>query len=295
MKKFFLLSAALLAVGAMSAQDFDVYVIGSNVNGNSWTAGAPDAKMTYVGDGVYEWDGEFLGTGFKLNDGTWDDPTHNWGAAEGELSLGVAYGPLTASGSSGNIGLDGFTGVKNPHVVFDVNTAMITITGTADGKYEWYLVGEFNNYHGPAEAGDDEVKYTEVGDKVFAFEGVEFAAAEGTTIKMADTGWHKQYGDNDGIIQWGITTEETPGIQSAVLQECGSEGTMLCFLFGTYNSEWDLNTLTLSFVETSSVKAVEAVNGEAEYFNLQGVKVNEPANGLFIKIVNGKATKVAIR
>lgn len=90
MKKFFLLSAALLAVGAMSAQDFDVYVIGSNVNGNSWTAGAPDAKMTYVGDGVYEWDGEFLGTGFKLNDGTWDDPTHTTGVPQKASFLSVS-------------------------------------------------------------------------------------------------------------------------------------------------------------------------------------------------------------
>lgn len=297
MKKFFLLSAALMAVGAMSAQDFDVYVIGSNVNGGSWATGAPDAKMTFVGDGIYEWDGEFLGTGFKLNDGTWSNPDHNWGAGEGELSLGVPYGPLTASGTSGNIGLDGFTGVKNPHVVFDANTAMITVTGEADGKYEWYLVGDFNEFRGPAEDGEGVVKYTEIGDKVYAYEGVEFTTGD-TTIKMSDTGWHKQYGDNEAMIQWGVTTVLADGkTNQAVLQECGSEGTMPCFLFGKYNSEWDLNTLTLTFrdAEDSGVKAFEAVNGEAEYFNLQGVKVNEPANGLFIKVINGKATKVAIR
>ena len=43
---------------------------------------------------------------------------------------------------------------------------------------------------------------------------------------------------------------------------------------------------------TSGVGAIEAAEADAEYFNLQGVRVAEPANGVFVKVVGGKAVKV---
>lgn len=46
---------------------------------------------------------------------------------------------------------------------------------------------------------------------------------------------------------------------------------------------------------TVSVEGIEVAEGEAQYFNLQGVKVLNPENGLYIKVVDGKATKVVIR
>lgn len=46
----------------------------------------------------------------------------------------------------------------------------------------------------------------------------------------------------------------------------------------------------------SGVDEIEAVgDGEAVYYNLQGVKVAEPENGLYIKVQGNKATKVLIR
>lgn len=46
---------------------------------------------------------------------------------------------------------------------------------------------------------------------------------------------------------------------------------------------------------SDSVDGIEIEEGEAEYYNLQGVKVLNPENGLYIKVLNGKATKVIIR
>lgn len=43
----------------------------------------------------------------------------------------------------------------------------------------------------------------------------------------------------------------------------------------------------------SGVEAIEA-EGVAEYYNLQGVKVANPEKGIFVKVVNGKASKVAL-
>ena len=46
----------------------------------------------------------------------------------------------------------------------------------------------------------------------------------------------------------------------------------------------------------AAINGVEADNADApvEYFNLQGVRVANPANGLFIKVQGDKATKVAL-
>lgn len=43
----------------------------------------------------------------------------------------------------------------------------------------------------------------------------------------------------------------------------------------------------------NSVENIEAVEeGDVRFFNLQGVEVSEPANGVFVRVANGKATKV---
>ena len=43
----------------------------------------------------------------------------------------------------------------------------------------------------------------------------------------------------------------------------------------------------------TAVEGIEAeVDGEAEYFNLQGVKVQNPEKGIFIRVQNGKAVKI---
>lgn len=47
-------------------------------------------------------------------------------------------------------------------------------------------------------------------------------------------------------------------------------------------------------IETG-VASIFAGEGEAAYFNMQGVKVANPENGLFIKVVNGKASKVLVK
>ena len=42
----------------------------------------------------------------------------------------------------------------------------------------------------------------------------------------------------------------------------------------------------------SGIAGIEAENGEAVYFNLQGVRVENPENGIFIRVQNGKAVKI---
>lgn len=47
--------------------------------------------------------------------------------------------------------------------------------------------------------------------------------------------------------------------------------------------------------ENTGIAAIEGAEAEAEYFNLQGVKVATPTPGVYVKVVDGKATKVVVR
>lgn len=59
---------------------------------------------------------------------------------------------------------------------------------------------------------------------------------------------------------------------------------------------WEIDNLVVKAASSSSsVEAVEVVEGEAVYFNLQGVRVANPENGLYIKVVNGKSQKVIVK
>ena len=65
---------------------------------------------------------------------------------------------------------------------------------------------------------------------------------------------------------------------------------------GKYNMTLDTENLTLLVVDTAT--AIESVsvdaNAPVEYYNLQGVKVANPENGIFIKKQGAKATKVVL-
>ncbi len=46
---------------------------------------------------------------------------------------------------------------------------------------------------------------------------------------------------------------------------------------------------------TTGVEAIEAADADARYFNLQGAEVVNPEAGIYVKVVNGKATKVVVK
>ena len=44
--------------------------------------------------------------------------------------------------------------------------------------------------------------------------------------------------------------------------------------------------------DTSAAEMTEAENGKARYYNLQGAEVANPQAGTYVKVINGKSTKV---
>ena len=72
---------------------------------------------------------------------------------------------------------------------------------------------------------------------------------------------------------------------------------------GTYNVELAVSTYNnnmqlypIKYTEwESGVDEITVAEGEAQYYNMQGVRVANPENGMFIRIQNGKAQKVVIK
>lgn len=181
MKKSLLALAAgmLLAGGQMNAA---YYLIGNNVDGSTWALGTNE--MVEQEDGTFKWEGEVLGTQFKVNDGTWSGD--NFGSNGSALELGVAYSYVN-SGSSGNIEFDGLSEVSNPVVVLDVVAGTITVTGkgTEDNPDAdtWGICGAATGWA-------TDLDMTDEGNGVWSYTG----ALSGEFKFRANGGWVKDFG-----------------------------------------------------------------------------------------------------
>ena len=304
MKKTLLLAA--VACAALSA-NADWYVIGDNVNGNSWQLAAPDAKMEAKGDGIYEITIETLGTGFKFNDGTWngneqDGVVANIGSNGDPLTLGEPY-YFEANGSSGNIGYAGeFTTVKNAHIVLNITEGTVTVTGEASGQLAWYLVGGFNSWA----MGDDNAKMEEVDGKLVK-KGLVMEMKEATTedptpntFKIARTGYSVEYGYGKA--------EDAELSDLEVLDADHLRGTLWkgganqpYDLTGTYDVEATFSedgTTALIVFTAAGEGGVDGVdvdeNAPVYYYNMQGVRVDNPTSGVYVKVRGEKAEKVLV-
>lgn len=175
MKKLLLsLGAVIASTFCFTTQATDLYVIGANVDGQNWAL--KTNQMTDNGDGTYTWTGNELGSGFKINDGSWSG-TYNIGAGSGNLEIGVPY-QCNNAGTSGNINFSEATlVVQNPKVTLDLNSLMLTVTGQeSEQGISLTLAGSFNEWAGK----DSEYELAEnngIYSKTFNIP----AAAEGNT------------------------------------------------------------------------------------------------------------------
>ena len=267
--------------------DVTFYMIGSNVNGQAWALAQEDAKFTDEGNGIYRWKGNVLGTGFKINDGTWGNPDFNIGASSGEISMNTPY-YYWADGSSGNIAFEGFTTLNNPEVELNLNDQTITLVGgQPDGVANWYICGINSVYELT-----DEWMLSQVGD-TNVFEREVYVVETAGKLKISDDGWAHQYGTNlpeDNFID--------PEHLEVYLEVVNGEGGDVPYELeeGTWKFSFDLDELVLTVSNDNGVEMVlMGGEGTATYYNLQGMKVANPENGVFVKVLNGKATKVIVR
>ncbi|MCH5217343.1 MAG: Ig-like domain-containing protein [Muribaculaceae bacterium] len=101
------------------------------------------------------------------------------------------------------------------------------------------------------------------------------------------SGYTKANQDDDGafIVPVGLNGQSTYS-GTISLYPADSEGNLLSDDPKTY-------TYTITRTTTTGVDGIDA-DEEAEYFTLQGIKVQNPEKGIYIKVQNGKTSKVVL-
>lgn len=284
MKKFYtLLATALVAVSA-SAQ---VYFVGDF---QGWAPATP-TEATKAEDG--SWVVEIQNVpSFKMSTafGSWDE--FNAGALmiEGADNVENLGKELKTAPGDKDIVLP-YLGDYKIVISADYSTAVITTnTPPPTGPVSLYLRGGMNDWGAPdlwKMSSEDGVTYW------FDCQG-ETKIPAGTEFKIADANWAKyDFGAGDEIIpfeepiQWfhkganGVMTEEYEGTIKFVLVD---------------DTTADVTAFPTIVDHVAGVADITVSENEAaEYFNLQGIRVAAPENGLFIRRRGNTVTKVLVK
>lgn len=301
MKKFYALAAvAMMATTAMAQNGAPLYATGAgDFEGGSW-APATASEFTYA-DGKYQLNVTNL-TQFKVSTviGEWE--VFNAGALTCEYgdTPGVAV-PLVA----GDVNIEApWKGDYTITVAGDLSTITLTTDTPEPPKAapEIYFRGDMNSW------GADEawkLTCTDLDKMIFSFTCADDQAiAAGETFKIADADWNKyNIGGADEeplFVSEGEDVLENPlvsGSNPANLQ-LEAEWNGIAWLIQNAAHEWTIvfsNNKDLECPwggEQGGVQGVSVDNGEAVYYNMQGVRVNAPESGLYIVVKDGKAVKV---
>lgn len=260
----------------------DYYLVGDF---NDWTNGQEDYKFTPVGNGDYELD--YTGTlvEFKITDGTWDEEgcfglnRYSYG-----IYQGGSHCSLVQPGN--NISAGTLTGLVNPHFVFNPSERTLSYTcDFVDLSYTYQIWGNF--FDGGDEWAPIEMR-SDNNDGQWIAKNV---VAENECLFVL-----RQMREDGKILFWGHSTD------GALITEPGTyvvgwQDYNFSIAPGTWDLMYDERTgmLTVS-AASGSVDGIEADDNVAPvYYNLQGVRVDNPANGLYIVVRGNKTTKEYIK
>lgn len=291
MKKFYTLAAA--AVLAMSANAQLLYVCGDG-EGIAWTPESP-MEVNLV-NGSYTFDIKNLSM-FKISTDYGDWNYFNSGALTAVVEESNLGFPVELTPGASNI-LCPWIGDYHIVVAKDLSTITLsTDTPKPTGFTAIYLRGGMNNWEAP------EAWRMETFDGItYWFDCKDATAIPGNTeFKFADAGWAQiNYGLGDYVYpseEWPyefyfngnntVMLENYTGTIKAILpNEASNEKNMLVYFFPTIVEHGE---------ETGISNINVDANAPAVYFNLQGVEVANPANGLYIKVQGNTVSKVLVK
>ncbi|MGN0237555.1 MAG: hypothetical protein ACI4AK_05670 [Lepagella sp.] len=272
---------------------------GTITNGESteWVSTA----MTEGEDGTWSWSGTVDTGDFGiqyLENGV----QKTWYASADESNAIAAAGEYNAKVNGKNWALS-LTGEVT--LTFNPTTLVLTVAGgtvvdpdpTVETPENVYLVGNFENDWSTS----DPVTMEKDGNIFTVKTSLKAASSSSTdgyfsfiTVKGAD--WDTvntgdRYGastdDEEITIATNVPyTEYKAGVDAKAAKSWKLKA-------GTYLFTIDFESKTVRVDPSDAVENIELTEeAEAEYYNLQGVKVANPSNGVYIRIINGKATKV---
>lgn len=298
MKKIYALAAvAFMALAANAQNGAPLYITGQGdfVNG-TWNAETPD-EFAFE-DGVYKISVPNL-SAFTISTacGSWDALQ-----AEG-CPRTCVYGD--EPGVEKEL-VDGKDNILTPWqgdwdivVSADLKTISMT-TETPQPPMEVFLRGDMNGWGSPAEW----MMTASNNNQVFNFVcSGDLCIKAGETFKVADAGWAKiNYGGDGEALLLDVETDIYYNASANLSVEEEWDGA--CWVLITsevkqiYLSNDKDAEMPASWEEilNSAVNNINVENnGVAKYFNLQGVQVANPENGLYIVVKDGKSQKVLVK
>ncbi|MDE5790756.1 MAG: hypothetical protein K2H96_05965 [Muribaculaceae bacterium] len=311
MKKFYAFAAAALCAFAANAQDgAPLYATGNATSGLSfWSADEP-TEFTFA-DGKYTLEVEGL-VALKISTakGTWDEFNAGcYGCAYGK-EAGATVALQTPWEANIDAPVEG--GDYTIEVAGDLSTIKMTMTGgdIDPNANNIYLRGDMNGWCNDWIV-DNKVVDAESAsawmfkpmneeETIYALVfGEGQAIGVGEAFKISNPSWSKNWGGATNIMAEtptpvsaggdNMTTEEE--ITGCIWLTTDYEGEAYVEVSNdkTYVPEWAEGA-------GSGVASIAADSNVApKYFNLQGVQVANPENGLFIVVKGNKTSKVLVK
>lgn len=308
MKKTILSIIMAVAGSAMALAEnpAELYMIGGATEGGwSWndvTVMTPVEGQT----GVYSYTGALKAFDFKIypeRDDNWSGKAAYHPETENcEISkTGVASDKIVLTNEQDYKWLVKDAGVYTITVNIDAMTISATYVGESEQPKTLYLIGDVCGW-----SIDNPTPCKSEGDNVYVYTG-EFQAGWIFQAMREKGNWMADF-----IVPTEATTLENPsGSVKAIVNipEAGLENNACesssdhskawtVEKAGTYTLKFNLNDWTLNVTPAGSTGGIEIVtdaNAPAEYYNLQGVRVYDPAGGLYLVRKGGKVSKVMIK
>ena len=192
-----------------------------------------------------------------------------------EDNINAAYqgeGTLTPATSSNDTNLDGVT--------LKANGISVTFTDAGGIKVRWWKstsTSDLRLY------GSDYMTFT--ADNGLKLESITFTIS---SVSSSNLDLTASVGNNISKTN----TEWTPASATETILRAASDVTTVKFT--NNNAQSRIAKIEVAYAPSTptGISAIEAEDGEAVYFNLQGVRVQNPENGIFIRVQNGKAIKI---
>lgn len=291
---------------------------------NTWVhVGGEFNGMDFYNDGVNP-NAEGIASFSNLGIGAGTFKVHVWTPAAGDVyyimdsASGDVYVPTDQWVQFVIDGYDIYDYVKDASAdaVYDIqydvvnNQIYITKVGgsdepvtppTPDLHETLYLMGDINDYAWNTESGvaatgvEGVYTWTEitVNNSNAGFGYFNIASILGPDWDTVNDG--DRYGAPSSDLQISINSPAPVTLYAVNVSASGCQSWMI--EAGQYDIVLDLNNMTLTAYEpgTTGVANIGVDATAPVYYNLQGVKVANPENGLYIKVVNGKATKTIVR
>ena len=289
MKKIFTLACAAIAAISFNANAADIWAMPGTYNGWSLENNLFEEVDGVLTQKIAEIKGEFKVVKYTDEVKNWDIA---WGvAAAGDIVEANKDVALTFKGANAN--LPAGKVLKNVTVTIvpgadNALTIKFAPESIEDEQEAWYLVGE-----APLEWNfNDNTIMTKAGDNVYT-KTVDAATADKFTFKVDKNGaWSNCY-----ILPEDVTAVEL-GKEYELVGPVDSQNNM------HIAADWTNVTVTVTIdgekvkmvctAGEGAIEAIDADNTPAIYFNLMGQRVANPENGVFVRVQNGKATKVIL-